>query len=177
MENIISRLIFIVSFASFGLTNIAYAQDANIRLEKTGSFYEQYNDTTKIVSGIEIIIGAEGTNYENYITSDVEISLYIIPCNRRGTITSTDPIIIKKFVLAGGSLHQRGKFTFSNLSADLGTVKGLHDGKYRLGAWVNSNTAIPNPPDPQRDNAGLLNIFGGTDEKSIIYFTARKFNK
>jgi hypothetical protein len=121
------------------------------------------------------MIGADGTNSNNYISSDFQTSLYLLTCDNSGTPTSSNPIIIATYTVFGGTLHQMGTYTFSNQSVDLSQVAGLPDGMYRMGAWVNSDpngTGIGNPPDDQSDNAGLLESSGGSASSSIINFTS-----
>src|ERR1700758_4255924 len=48
----------------------SFAQDANLSLGNLSSYYDTYNNTTKQVSGIVIVVGADGNNSNNYISSD-----------------------------------------------------------------------------------------------------------
>lgn len=153
---------------------LAMAQDANLTLDNFNTYYNTYNTGTKMITGIEIEIGADGTNSNNYISSDFETSLYLLPCDNSGQVTGSNPIIIATYTVFGGSLHQMGTYTFSNQSVDLSQVSGLADGTYRMGAWVNSNSfnGIGDPPDYQSDNAGLMLSSGGTSSSSIINFSS-----
>jgi len=154
---------------------LSFAQDANLSLGNLSSYYNTYDISTKMITGIELVVGADGTNSNNYISSDFETSLYLLACDNSGTPTSSTPIIIATYTLTGGTLHQMGTYTWSNQSVDLGLVSGLADGKYRMGAWVNSNAGgngIANPPDDQSDNAGLLQSSIGTSSGSIIDFSS-----
>jgi hypothetical protein len=152
-----------------------FAQDANLTFGNLSSYYNTYDNNTKTISGIELVVGADGTNSNNYISSDFETSLYLLSCDNSGTPTSSTPIIIMTYTLTGGTLHQFGTYTWSNQSVDLSTISGLPDGMYRMGAWVNSNASfngIANPPDDQSDNAGLLESSAGTSSGSVINFTS-----
>lgn len=154
---------------------ISLAQDANLSIASFQSYYNTYDNNTKQITGIQVVVGADGTNSNNYISSDFETSLYLLPCDNSGSPTSSNPIIIATYTVFGGTLHQMGTYTFSNQSVDLSQVAGLADGMYRMGAWVNSDpngTGIGNPPDDQSDNAGLLESSGGSASSSIINFTS-----
>lgn len=149
-----------------------FGQDANVSLANLSSYYNTYDNSTKMITGIELVIGADGTNSNNYISSDFETSLYLLPCDLSGTATGSTPIIIATYTVFGGSLHQFGTYTFSNQSVDLSQVSGLADGLYRMGAWVNSNSGVANPPDDPSDNAGLLESSGGSPSSSVINFSS-----
>ncbi len=153
----------------------AIAQDANLSFGNLSSYYNTYDNNTKMITGIELVVGADGSNSNNYISSDFETSLYLLACDMSGSPTSSTPIIIATYTLTGGTLHQMGTYTWSNQSVDLSQVSGLPDGTYRMGAWVNSNASgngIGNPPDDQSDNAGLMQGSGGTSSSSVINFTS-----
>ena len=165
------------------IPSIGFAQDANLSLGNLSSYYNTYDNSTKMITGIDLVVGADGTNSNNYISSDFETSLYLLPCDNSGTPTSSTPIFIATYTLTGGTLHQMGTYTWSNQSVDLSQVSGLAAGKYRMGAWVNSNASgngIADPPDYQSDNAGLLQSSGGTSSSSVIDFSSangvKKYN-
>lgn len=154
---------------------MALAQDANLTLDGFNSYYNTYSNSTKNITGIVIEVGADGTNSNNYISSDFQVSLYLLTCDVSGQVTSSSPIIIATYTVFGNSLHQMGTYTFSNQTVDLSQVSGLTDGMYRMGAWVNSDpngTGIGDPPDSQNDNAGLLMSSGGTSSSSVINFSS-----
>lgn len=154
---------------------LSVAQDANLTLSNFNTYYNTYNNGSKMITGIELEVGADGTNSNNYISSDFETSLYLLACDNSGNPTSSTPIIIATYTLTGGTLHQMGTYTWSNQSVDLSQVSGLPDGTYRMGAWVNSDASgngIADPPDYQSDNAGLMQSSGGTSSSSVINFTS-----
>jgi hypothetical protein len=160
---------------ALALPGLALAQDANVILDGFNSYYNTYNSSTKNITGIVIEVGADGNNSNNYISSDFQVSLYLLPCDVSGTVTGNTPLIIATYTVFGNSLHQMGTYTFSNQTVDLTQVSGLSDGTYRMGAWVNSDpngTGIGDPPDSQNDNAGLLMSSGGTSSSSVINFSS-----
>lgn len=170
MKKSLLKLMTCIGFAG-SLT----AQDANLSLANFSSYYNTYDTSSKIISGIELVVGADGTNSNNYISSEFETSLYLLPCDISGSATGNTPIIISVFTLPGNNLHQMGTYTWSNQTVDLSQVSGLPDGLYRMGAWVNSNASgngISDPPDDQSDNAGLLQSSGGSPSSSVINFKA-----
>ncbi|MGZ3861568.1 MAG: T9SS type A sorting domain-containing protein [Bacteroidia bacterium] len=164
-------LLLLAACIGFGAS--VMAQDANLSLGNLSSYYDTYDTSTKTISGIVLVVGADGSNSNNYITSEFETSLYLLPCDISGNVTGNTPIIISVYMLPGNTLHQMGTYTWSNQSVDLTQVWGLADGLYRMGAWVNSNASnhgIADPPDDQSDNAGLLQSSGGSSSSSVINF-------
>ena len=77
----------------------SFAQDANLTFGNLSSYYNTYDNNTKTISGIELVVGADGTNSNNYISSDFETSLYLLSCDNSGTPTSSTPIIIMTYTL------------------------------------------------------------------------------
>ena len=179
MKNQLQNTILMAAFAFIGLSNSASAQDANLTISNFNSFYDSYNTGTKVISGIQVEVGADGDNSDNFISSDFETSLYLLPCNSSGTPIGSTPIIVSVFVLPGGTLNHFGTYTWTGQSVDLSQVSGLADGMYRMGAWINSDpdgNGIGNPPDDQNDNAGLIQSSAGTSSGSVINFTAGSTN-
>jgi hypothetical protein len=160
---------------ALALPALGLAQDANLILDGFNSYYNTYSTGTKNITGIVVEVGADGTNSNNYISSDFQVSLYLLPCDVSGNVTGSSPIIIATYTVFSNTLHQMGTYTFSNQTVDLSQVSGLTDGMYRMGAWVNSDpngTGIGDPPDSQNDNAGLLQSSGGTASSSVINFSS-----
>jgi len=168
----------LLSISQFGIltgflfTASLFAQDANVSIQTLNSYYDTYNNTTKRVTGIYLAVGADGTNSSLFITTEFECMLYLLPCDVNGTISSTTPITAKIYNVLTNTLKHYGSYTFSNQSVDLSTVSGLADGMYRIGGWVNSNSAISNPPDNPSDNAGLMQSSVGGASGSVINYTA-----
>ena len=120
-------------------------------------YYDDFNTETNIVKGIYCMILSDGENSE-FVTPAFEVSLYLLPL---GSSSMDDIIIVKKYSLEAGIYHM-GSYDIKEKSIDLNAVEGLQEGNYRLGIWVNSNTAFEEDDD---DNAML---FKGTIEISKI---------
>lgn len=166
MKKIYSTAVCTLAFAMS-----AFAQNANVSLSNLSSNngFLSYDNGSKVISDIFFEVLSDGDNSNN-VLDDFQVSLYLLECDASGSATSNTPIVIKTYDIYG--MQQLHAIDYSNETVDLDDVAGLNEGLYRLGVWVNSDGAIPNPPDDPSDNAGLLKADDGTMQSSIINFAS-----
>ncbi|MBX9850728.1 MAG: T9SS type A sorting domain-containing protein [Cytophagaceae bacterium] len=163
----------LLSALAAAFVNFAPAQDANVSLSNLSSncYYTGYNAGSGVISGINFEVLSDGNNSTNVFDHSFEVSLYLLACNNVGTATSNTPVVIKTYTV--NNMQQLMAIDYTNQSVDLNQVSGLSDGTYRIGAWVNSDHNVPNPPDDPSDNTFLFTLNGnGQPAQSIINFTA-----
>lgn len=159
-------------FLTFGLLGASLAQNANVYFSNLGSnsYFTGYNTSTQVISGINFMLLADGTN-STFTVPSFKAKLYLLECDNSGTAISSTPFYIATYTV--NNLKQMGSVTYENESVNLNQASGLPSGTYRLGIHVDADDNIPNPPDNTDDNAGLFTLNGdGNKSESIITFTA-----
>jgi hypothetical protein len=153
----------LLSLSMFAMMGAASAQNSNVSVSNlsSNSYYGGYNNSTKMITGINFEVLADLKTSSDDVLDDFEVSLYLWDGN--------NPIIIKTYTISG--MHQASAMDYTNESVDLSKVNNLSDGQYRLGVWANSNIGIPQPPDDGSDNAFLIKVDNDIN-KSYINFTA-----
>ncbi|HEY8399710.1 MAG TPA: CARDB domain-containing protein [Cytophagaceae bacterium] len=147
------------TFCLLLLTQLAFAvtENANVKLSNlsSNSYYTGYNESTGVISGINFMVLADGSN-SNYYVPEFKVKLYLYKSN-------SDPIFyIKTYTIS--DLKHMGGYTFEDIDIDLNEVDGLPAGTYRLGVHVDADDDIPNPPDKTDDNAYLLQNENGSND-------------
>ncbi len=116
-------------------------------------YFESFDQENNLIKNIYCMILSDGENSE-FVTPAFEVSLYLLP---DGSNDPNDLIIVKKYNIDG--IYHFGSYDLKDNLIDLNTVENLKPGDYRLGIWVNSNTAFEENTD---DNAmlfkGMINI-------------------
>jgi hypothetical protein len=110
-------------------------------------YYEKYDARSGVVSGIHFLILSDGNSSKD-ATPAFEVSLYLLPV---GSTNPEDAVIARVYELPG--LYHMGSREYENESLNLNSIEGLKEGAYRMGLWVNSNSAFEENPD---DNAMLF---------------------
>jgi hypothetical protein len=110
-------------------------------------YFGKYDAATSTISGIYFMVLSDGENSE-FVTPAFEVSLYLIP---QGKNSASDATIVKTYPLDG--IYHMGSHEFKDESVDISSF-GLTEGTYRLGLWVNSNSAFE---EDGSDNAMLFN--------------------
>lgn len=133
--------VVLLSGMSFGQT----VEDANVLLGNlSGSLYwDSYDDNTKMVSGLNFSVYADGTN-SDYVTPPFTIKVYIWD--------GSNPTFVQTYNDPG--IHHFGGRDYTNETIDL-TSLGLPAGSYRLGVFVDADDAISDATDDPSDNAYL----------------------
>lgn len=126
---------------SFGQT----VEDANIMLGNLPDnlYWTNYNDNTKIVSGLYFSVFADGTNSSN-VTPPFTIKVYIWD--------GSNPTFVQTYNDAG--IYHFGGREYADQTIDL-TSLGLPAGSYRLGVFVDADDDISSSADDPSDNAYL----------------------
>lgn len=116
-------------------------------------YFESFDVESNEIKNVYCAILTEGDNSE-FVTPAFEVSLYLLP---EGSNDPNDLIIVKKYNIEG--IYHFGSYDLKDDLIDLNAVKDLKPGTYRLGVWVNSNTAFE---ENTNDNAmlfkGVINI-------------------
>ena len=140
---------FFTALSMLGVAGVAQAQtveDADVSLSNlnNNSYWNSYDDNTKMVTGLNFMVLADGTN-SNYVTPAFTIKVYIYD--------GSNPHFVKTFNDPG--LYHFGSKDYTNESVDLSGLQ-LPAGTYQLGVFVDADDAIPNPPGDPNNNAYLL---------------------
>ena len=126
---------------SFGQT----VEDANIFLGNLPDnlYWTSYNDNTKIVSGLNFSVYADGSN-SDYVTPPFTIKVYIWD--------GSNPTFVQTYNDAG--IYHFGGRDYIDQNIDLSSL-GLPAGSYRLGVYVDADDDISSSTDNPDDNAYL----------------------
>jgi hypothetical protein len=160
--------------ASVGLT----AQDCDVTMSNlsgnAGYVWRSTGPNPGMTGIYWEVLTTNGTN-SSYVVSDFECAIYLTQCDANGTAIGPDKFILKSYVVSG--LTQFGTKSFSGKSVifpSSGTnpFSSVPTGMYRAGIWINSNSAIPEPPDNPSNNLYLIRDDNyGSALGSIIYVT------
>ena len=107
----------------------------------TNMYFDKYDDATKVISGINFMVLADGSNSTDK-TDPFKIKLYLL-------VPGGDtPIFIKTYATQG--INHMGSLEYRDESVDLSTVPGLTTGKYRLGVYADADNEIKGPDQGNR---------------------------
>ncbi len=107
-------------------------------------YFEKYDDGTKVVSGINFMVLADGSNSRDR-TAPFKIRLYLLVPGEN------EPIFVKTYETKG--ISHMGSLEFKDESVDLSQVRDLKSGTYRLGVYVDADNEIR---EPNEDNNATL---------------------
>jgi len=142
------KFILAISLTVSGLLSAQSEKPANVYLSnlEENMYFGKYNAQTGQITGGYFMVLADGDNSKDY-TPAFELTIYLLP---KGSTNAEDIIVIKKYDIKG--LYHMGSMEYKNETFDLKDLQ-IPAGTYRVGVWVNSNTAFT---ENDQDNAMLF---------------------